>query len=61
MKKRKLYLGYAGPQDEKIQTIGDVRIDLIDRDDAHELFSQLIDQAYDDLENNEGEENEFTN
>lgn len=58
MKPQKIYLGIARPG-QKVESIESVRMDLCMREEVKELFSELIDQAYDQLES-EGEEDEFT-
>lgn len=51
MEKKKLYLGVGRAGQKRIATIETVRIDLISRDEAIELFSQLIEDVYDEYEN----------
>lgn len=54
MRKQKLYLGVSKPGQKKIVTADSVRMDLIDREEAIERFSQLIETIYDEYEEREG-------
>jgi hypothetical protein len=49
MQKRKIHLGIGKPG-QKVESIQSVRMDLWTRDEVKELFSELIDQAYDQFE-----------
>jgi hypothetical protein len=54
---KRIHLGISEPG-KKVKSIGELRIDLWTRQQAKQHFSQLIDLAYDQLEN-EGKPDEY--